>query len=171
MDGESCIRKAYDYILHGDFESAIHWFELAIKAEPDNAGYYHKCAVSCARSNKWTKAKHYSDTAIALEPDNSEYIYYSELIRSKLLLEEVGVLLASVPPRLLEAGDKLAEVISLDPLSFDGFYTLAMVRYTEGDYEHAGKLVKEALKLDPQHAAARRLYADTRRKIRKNSKG
>lgn len=171
MDGESCIRKAYDYILHGDFESAIHWFELAIKAEPDNAGYYHKCAVSCARSNKWAKAKHYADTAIALEPDNSEYVYHSGLIRSRLLLEEAGALLATAPPRLLEAGEKLAEAIALDPLSFEGFYSLAMVRYTEGDYARAGELAKEALKLDPQHSAARRLYADARRKARKNSKG
>jgi tetratricopeptide (TPR) repeat protein len=168
MDGESCIRKAYDYILRGDFETAIHWFELAIEADPNHAGYYHKCAVSCARSNKWSRAKQYADRAKMLEPDNGEYVYHSEWINSKILLEEVGVLLASVPPRLLEAGEKLLKVISLDPLSFEGFYTLALIRYTEGDNERAVELVKEALKLDPQHVAARRLYGDARRKIRKN---
>lgn len=166
MDGESCIRKAYDYILRGDFEGAIHWFELAIAADPDNAGYYHKCAVSCARSNKWAKAKQYAEIAERLEPDNDEYVLHSQFVWSKLLLEEANALLAASPPRLLEAGEKLVEAIRLDPLSFDGYYTLAMIRFSEGDLERAHELAREALRLDPQHSAARRLFADIKRKRR-----
>ncbi|MDF2836950.1 MAG: Tetratricopeptide 2 repeat protein [Paenibacillus sp.] len=170
MDGESCIRKAYDDILRGDFEGAIHWFELAIEAEPDNAGYYHKCAVSCARSNKWLKAKQCADVACELEPDNEEFRFHAQFVHAKLLLEEANVLLALSPPKLLEAGEKLRQVVKLDPLSFDGFYTLAMIRYSEGDPEAALAHAREALLLDPQHAAAKRLFADIKRKLRKIKK-
>ncbi|MDQ6418203.1 hypothetical protein RB620_02015 [Paenibacillus sp. LHD-117] len=166
MDGESCIRKAYDYIFRGDFEGAIHWFELAIEADPGNAGYYHKCAVSCARSNKWAKAKEYAGAAEKLEPDNDEYRYHSQFIQAKLLLAEANGLLAESPPRLLEAGDRLGAAIALDPLSFDGYYTLAMVRFTEGELMQAHDLAREALRLDPQHSVAKRLFADINRKLR-----
>jgi tetratricopeptide (TPR) repeat protein len=170
MDGESCIRKAYDDILRGDFEGAIQWFELAIVADPNNAGYYHKCAVSCARSNKWLKAKQYADVAGELEPDNEEYRFHAQFVYAKLLLEEANVLLASAPPKLLEAADKLQQAVKLDPLSFDGFYMLAMIRFAEGDPETALAYAREALLLDPQHATAKRLFADIKRKLRKNKK-
>lgn len=170
MDGESCIRKAYDDILRGDFEGAIHWFELAIEADPANAGYYHKCAVSCARSNKWHKAKQYADIAASLVPGNEEFRSHAQFVHARLLIEEANLLLASTPPRLLEAGDKLLHAIKLDPISFDCFYTLGMIRYTEGDLDAAHGYVREALLLDPQHAAAKRLFADIKRKLRKRNK-
>ncbi|MHA6483919.1 tetratricopeptide repeat protein [Paenibacillus sp. strain BS8-2] len=170
MDGESCIRKAYDDILRGDFEGAIHWFELAIAAEPDNAGYYHKCAVSCARSNKWHKARQYADIAEKLDPDNDEYRFHTQFVYANLLLEEANVLLAASPPKLLEAGDKLMQVVKLDPLNFDGFYTLAMIRYTEGDMEQALTYIRDALVLDPHHHTAKRLFADIKRKLRRSTK-
>lgn len=170
MDGESCIRKAYDDILRGDFEGAIHWFELAIEADPGNSGYYHKCAVSCARSNKWHKAKHYADVASGLEPGNVEFVSHAQFVQARLLLEEANLLLASMPPRLPEAGEKLQQAIKLDPISFDCYYTLGMIRYSEGDLEAAHAYVREALLLDPQHAAAKRLFADVKRKLRKRNK-
>ena len=37
MDGETCLRQAYEAIFHGDFESAVFWFGQAIAMEPDNA--------------------------------------------------------------------------------------------------------------------------------------
>ena len=69
MDGESCIRKAYEFIFNSDFEEAIHWFELAIEAEPDNASYYHKCAVSCARSGKSASGMSNSRTRVGMPMD------------------------------------------------------------------------------------------------------
>lgn len=166
MDGESCVRKAYEYILNGDFEAAILWFEKAIEAEPGNGGHYHKCAVSCARSGKWSKAKVYADYAEKLEPDNEEYRYHSQVIQARLLLAEAEVLIAHTPPLLDEAAVLLRRSIALDPLSFDSSYTLALVCQTAGDLEEAHAHAREALRLDPQHAAAKRLFADIRRKRR-----
>ncbi|WP_168119129.1 tetratricopeptide repeat protein [Paenibacillus sp. HB172176] len=166
MNGEECINKAYEYILMSDFESAIEWFEKAISLEPNNAEFYHKCAVSCARSLKWSKAKIYADAAEQLQPDNEEYRYHSGVIQSRLLLAEANLHLSTTPPELKEAAEKLIVAISLDPISFDAYYTLAMVYAEEGTLDEAIVHAREALKLDPQHAAARRLFADISRKRR-----
>lgn len=166
MDGETCIRKAYEHIFHSDFEEAIYWFEQAIAAEPDNASYYHKCAVSCARSGKWPKAKVYADVAEKLEPDNEEYRFHSQVIQSRLLLAEANGLISGETPDLKEAAELLRHAIMLDPLSFDAHYTLAMVYMTDGVLDEAIECAREALRLDPNHSAARRLFADISRKRR-----
>ena len=166
MDGESCIRKAYEYIFHSDFEGAIFWFEQAIAAEPDNAGYYHKCAVSCARSGKWTKAKVYADVAEKLDPGNEEYRFHLQTIQSRLLLAEADGLIAEAKPNLKEAAERLRHAAALDPLSFDAYYTLAMVCHSDGLLDEAMDCAREALRLDPNHSAARRLFADISRKRR-----
>lgn len=166
MDGENCIRKAYEYIFNSDFEAAIYWFEQAIAAEPENAGYYHKCAVSCARSGKWTKAKVYADIAEKLEPDNEEYRFHSQIIQSRLLLAEANGLIMEESPNYKEAAERLRHAIALDPLSFDAYYTLALVCSISGQLEEALDYAREALRLDPNHSTARRLFADISRKRR-----
>lgn len=166
MNGESCIRKAYDYILNNDFEQAIYWFEQAIAADPDNAAYYHKCAVSCARSGKWSKARVYADIAEKLDPANEEYRYHSKVIQAQLMLAEARGLLAVMPPRLQEAADLLHRAANLDPLSFDIWYTLGMVYATIGNFDEALEHVREAVRLNPEHSAGKRLFADIKRKRR-----
>ncbi|MEK3881424.1 tetratricopeptide repeat protein [Paenibacillus sp. PL2-23] len=166
MDGDTCIRKAYEYIFHSDFEEAIYWFEQAIAAEPGNAAYHHKCAISCARSGKWTKAKIYADMAEKLDPGNEEYRFHSQSIQARLLLAEVNGLLADTTPNMKEAAERLRLAVSLDPLSFDSYYTLAVVCQSDGLLDEAMEHAREALRLDPNHSAARRLFADISRKRR-----
>lgn len=166
MDGESCIKKAYEFILNSDFEQAIYWFEQAIATEPENASYYHKCAVSCARSSKWTKAKQYAEAALRLDPEHAEYQYHLQTVEARLLLAEADLLLAAEPPKLEEAAELLNQVTVLDPLSFEAFYTLGVVYYSLGLLDEAAVNAREAMRLDPGHSAARRLFADVNRKRR-----
>ncbi|WP_419873718.1 tetratricopeptide repeat protein [Candidatus Pristimantibacillus sp. PTI5] len=166
MDGESCIKKGYEFILNSDFEQAIYWFEQAIEAEPDNSFYYHTCAVSCARSGKWAKAKQHAETALRLEPEHAEYKYHLQVVEAKLLLSDADYLLSKVPPKLIEAAELLEQAALLDPLSFDAFYTLGVVYASQNLYEKAAVNAKEAMRLDPGHSAARRLFADVNRKRR-----
>lgn len=166
MDGESCIQKAYEYILLSDFEQAIYWFEQAIAADPHNAAYYHKCAVSCGRSGKWTKAKEYAEIAETLDSQNEEYRYHLQVIKARLLLAEANALLAVSPPMLDEAAELLHEAARMDPLSFDAYYTLGVVYAAKGQLDQAIANSREALKLEPEHAAAKRLFADVKRRRR-----
>jgi Tfp pilus assembly protein PilF len=166
MDGESCIKKAYEYIFNSDFEQAIYWFEQAIAAEPENAFYYHICAVSCARSGKWLKAKQHAEYALKLEPEHAEYQYHLQTVEAKLLLAEADILLAKVPPKLDEAAELLEKAAMLDPLSFGAYYTLGVLYASRGQYDQATKNAREAVRLDPGHSAARRLFADVNRKRR-----
>ncbi|MGM0880439.1 MAG: tetratricopeptide repeat protein [Bacillota bacterium] len=166
MDGESCIKKAYEFIFNSDFEQAIYWFEQAIAAEPENASYYHKCAVSCARSSKWAKAKLYAEEALRLDPEHAEYQYHLQTVEARLLLAEADLLLAAEPPKLEEAAELLNQVTVLDPLSFEAFYTLGVVYASLGRLDEAAANAREAMRLDPGHSAARRLFADVNRKRR-----
>lgn len=166
MDGESCIKKAYDYIWAADFEQAIYWFEQAIAAEPENAGYYHKCAVSCARSGKWDKAAEYARKAAELEPEHEEYRYYSITIDAKLLVLEADRLLDIEPSNPEEAIPLLEQAVEWDPLSFEAYYKLALSYRELGQLDKAVASAKEAVRLDHNHFAARRLFAELLRKQR-----
>lgn len=166
MDGESCVKKAYSYILNSDYEQAIYWFEQAIAAEPGNASYYHKCAVSCARSGKWSKAHHYAEQAVAMDTEHSEYVYYLHTIEAKLLVASAEQLLVNELPRYNDALPLLQQAADLDPLSFEAFYLMGMVYAEIGQLDAASVNAREAVRLDPGHSAARRLFADVNRKRR-----
>lgn len=166
MDGKSCMKKAYEFILNSDFEQAIYWFEQAITAEPDNASYHHICSVSCARSGKWTKAKLHAEEAYRLDPEHGEYRYHLQTVEARLLLAEADLMLLTDPPKLTEAAALLSQATVLDPLSFQAFYTLGVVYASLDQLDEAAANAREAIRLDPGHAAARRLFADVNRKRR-----
>lgn len=166
MNGEACIKKAYAFILTSDFEQAIIWFEQAIAAEPDNASYYHKCAISCARSGKWSKAYEHARKALELAEDEPEYIYHFQTIEARLQLSNAQLLLTQEPPALEEALLMLKQAVELDPLCFDAFYWIAMTYAELGQLDEAAVHAREAIRLDPGHSAARRLFADVSRRRR-----
>ncbi|MNZ68995.1 Tetratricopeptide repeat protein [compost metagenome] len=166
MDGESCIKKAYAFIFDNDFEQAIYWFEQAIAAEPDNASYHYKCAVSYARSGKWLKAKEHAAIALELDPEHDDYHYQLQTIEAKLLLIEADALLAAQPPMLIEAAERMEQAARLDPLCFEAFYKMGVVYASLDRLENAWTNAKEAVRLDPSHSGAKRLFADLNRQRR-----
>jgi len=166
MDGEHCVKKAYEHILNSDFEGAIYWFEQAIAMEPSNASYYNKCAISCVRSGRWAKANNYAIRALELEPHNSEYLYHLHTINARLLLIDADAHLAKTPPNLEEALPLVQEAAKLDPLCFKAFYSLGAVYDGLGRWDEAAASIREAIRLDPAHAAARTLFAAINRKRR-----
>src|SRR5690606_22350910 len=52
MDGETCMRKAYEAIFQGNFEAAVAWFLQALEREPGNADYHYKSSITIARSGR-----------------------------------------------------------------------------------------------------------------------
>ncbi|MFD1955705.1 tetratricopeptide repeat protein [Paenibacillus thailandensis] len=166
MDGESCIKKAYNYIWNADFEQAIYWFEQAIAAEPENASYYHKCAISCARSGKWQRAGECARQAVLLEPGNPEYEYYLQIVEAQLLVLEADRLLDQQPSKPEEAIPLLEQAARQDPLNFEAHYKLALSYRELGRLHDAVSCAREAVRLDHNHFAARRLYAELLRKQR-----
>jgi len=171
MDGEHCVKKAYEHILSSDFEGAIHWFEQAIAFEPSNASYYNKCAISCVRSGKWLKAKQYAQRAHQLEPEHAEYLFHLQTIEARLLLSDADAHLIKDPPDSLAALPLLEQASLLDPLSFKAFYTLGVVYASLDRLDEAAASAREAIRLDPAHAAARTLFAEVNRKRRKRRSG
>ncbi|MBW7473415.1 tetratricopeptide repeat protein [Paenibacillus oenotherae] len=163
MDGESSIRKAYEAILSGDFEQALARFEEAIALEPDQGVHYYKCSITCARSGKWQKALHYAEQAVALEPAQEEYRFHLQTVQSRWRVIEAEALLSREGTEGEKAIAMLCDAIRLDPLNLDALLILGAAYAARNRFEEAAVCAKDALRLDPEHSAARRLLADVRR--------
>ncbi|PZD93559.1 hypothetical protein DNH61_23355 [Paenibacillus sambharensis] len=166
MDGGQCVKKAYESILHGDYELAEIWFEQAVAAQPVNPEYHHKCSITCLRNGKLDKALRYAEEALRLDPDNGEWRFHLNTVRAQMLLKESAAILAADLPDYGIAIARLREATELDPLLDEGYLMLAAAYGTLRMYEEATRSAKEALKLNPQHAVARRLFADYNRRRR-----
>ncbi|CAM4217829.1 tetratricopeptide repeat protein [Paenibacillus tarimensis] len=166
MDGGQCVKKAYESILHGDYELAEHWFEQAVASQPFNPAYHHKCSITCLRNGKLDKALHYAEEAVRLEPHNDEWRFHLNTVRAQMLLKESAAILSADLPDYGIAIARLREAIELDPLLDEGYLMLAAAYGTLRMYDEAALCAKEALKLNPQHAGARRLFADYNRRRR-----
>jgi len=169
MGGDQLIRKAYEAILQGDYEQAVACFDEAIALEPTCADYYYKGSITCTRSGKWKKALQYAQRAVQLEPDQVKYRYHLQTVQSKELIIEAEALLSAQPEQTTDAIIKLRRAAELDPLSTESFLLLGALYNSLGLHEQAAAYAGEALRLDPQHSTARKLYAEAN-SSRKKSK-
>lgn len=166
MKGEDFIKKAYESILSNDFEQAIDHFERAIALEPANASYHFKLSVSYARSNRLQKALEHAELAIELDLERQEYRAHHQHVQAKLWMQSAEKALQQDPALPHEAVFDLNRAIELDPLSIEA-YLLLGISYSElGDFFQAIQAIREALKLDPQHAAANKLMNDYQTKLK-----
>ncbi|UVI32420.1 hypothetical protein [Paenibacillus spongiae] len=170
MVGESSLKKAYEAILNGDYELAVLRFEEAIALEPQQADYHYKCSITCARSGKWQKAIYHAEQAVMLDSDHEEYNYHLQTVQAKQLVLESEALLGLSPPDSEGAIAKLRLAVNKDPLNLETFLLLGALYDSLAQYEQAAEFAEEAIRLDPQHSAAQRLYADVTQKQRR-SKG
>ncbi len=161
------LKKAYEAILSGDFEQAITRFEAAIEQDPGNAAAYYRCSISCARSGKWQKALHYAEQAVQLDSEHEEYAFHLQTMQAKQLVVESEVLLAMQTSLSTEqALEKLQEASRLDPLNWDSLLLLGAVYASQNRLDEAASCALEAIRLNPDHSAARRLLADMNRRRR-----
>ncbi|MBM7564518.1 tetratricopeptide repeat protein [Paenibacillus sacheonensis] len=167
MEIESSIKKAYEAILSGDFELAIQRFEEAIELEPDNGAVYYKCSITCARSGKWQKALHYAEQAVLLDSGHEEYDYHLQTVRAKAMVSEAEQLLSqSSPVKTDQALSMLIEASRMDPLNMEALLLLGTIYASLRRYDEGAAYAREAVRLEPEHAAARSLYMELKRKSR-----
>ncbi|QHT60561.1 tetratricopeptide repeat protein [Paenibacillus lycopersici] len=168
MDVESRIKKAYEAILAGDYEQAIGRFEEAIALEPDNGAVYYKCSITCARSGKWQKALQYAEQAVQLDGEHEEYVYHLQTVKAKAMVSDAEQLLSQSPsPAHTEhALSMLIEASRMDPLNMEALLLLGSVYGSLRRYDEGAAYAREAVRLDPEHAAAKRLYMELKRKSR-----
>ncbi|TJY44322.1 tetratricopeptide repeat protein [Cohnella pontilimi] len=162
MHGDTYLRQAYDAIFRGDFESAIHCFQQAIEQEPDNASFYYKASITCARSGKLTLAAAYAKRAVELDPENLDYTLNSQSIEAKRLIAEARTLLEGEIPDPDQAKKLLSDADALDPLAVEAKLLLGLACRMQEDYRGAVAYFQDALRLDPQLAEAQRLLEQTR---------
>lgn len=162
MDGEACMRKAYEAIFQGDFESAIGWFQRAVEQDPDNADYHYKSSITIARSGRLPLALAFARRAVELDPHEQAYAYHLRVLEAKQLASEAEKRLIADPPRPADALDMLRKAAERDPLSAETRLLQAVAYRQIGDRERAAACVREALALDPDWSDARRLLREIR---------
>lgn len=167
MDGEVYVKQAYESILQGDYEQAIRAFEQAIEADPDNPVYHHKCSITCLRSAKWQKARKHAEEAARLRPDDAEYRFHLASVEARITAEEAKQELASVDPDYASVIGRLRSAIERDPLLDEAYLLLAAAYGATGRFDEAAASAREALKLNPAHGGAKRLFVDYNRKRRR----
>ena len=155
------------FILEGDFEEAIYWFEQAITFEPNNASYHYRCSISCSRSYRWKKAMKHALRAVELAPGTADYEYHLQIVQARLLVADFKVALAaSTPEKAVNSLELLRQAVELDPLYAEAFYYLGTMSLSMNRIEDAIKYAKQALLLEPQDAKAMKLLLIARRKKR-----
>jgi len=167
MDGDTCLRQAYDAIYQGDFESAAYWFGRAIELEPGNAAYYYSASITCARSGKLQLAMDYALKAVELEPDEPSYRLNQRMILSKQRIAEVRQLLSQPAPDVASGIALMREAVQLDPLSAEANLVLGVLYRMQRNYSQALDSLREALQLEPGLEEAKRLMKEIRAERRR----
>ncbi|WP_239614206.1 tetratricopeptide repeat protein [Cohnella mopanensis] len=167
MDGETCLRQAYEAIFQGDFESAVYWFGQAIEIEPENAAFHYSGSITCARSGKIPMAVAYAQRAIELDPDNPTYRLNLRMVMSRQKISDARHHLSMVSPDIELSIMLLKEAAHLDPLSAEARYMLGMLYRMQRDYKHALDSLRDALQLEPQHEDAKRMLHEVRAERRR----
>jgi tetratricopeptide (TPR) repeat protein len=165
MSGEQNIKKAYESILNHDFERAIEFFELAVSEEPDNAAYHYRLSITYARSGKLAKALTYAENACRLDGEHVEYRFHLQHLRSKQYTQRAEQLMDTVSDGAVQALPLLTEAIELDPLSMEAYLLMSIAYMEVLDYHKAVESAKEAIKLDPQHEGAMKLWIQAKQKL------
>lgn len=170
MAGEEHVKEAYASILSGDYEQAIRSFEQAIAAEPDNPAYHHKCSITCLRSALWSKALRHAEEAVRLAPEQTDYRYHLASVQARIAAEEAKSELAGADPDYASVIDRLKLALARDPLLDEAWLLLAAAYGALGRFDEAAQAAREALRLNPAHGEARRLFADYRRRHRRKQR-
>jgi tetratricopeptide (TPR) repeat protein len=167
MDGETCLRQAYDAVFQGDFESAMFWFGQAIAIEPENAAFYYKGSITCARSGRISLALEYASKAVELSPDDPAYQLNLRTITARQRIIDARNLLSQPSPDFEKSMELLKEAAYFDPLSAEARLLLGFVYRMQGDYRLALEYLRDALQLEPGHEDAKRLLHEVRAERRR----
>jgi tetratricopeptide (TPR) repeat protein len=167
MDGETCLRQAYEAIFQGDFESAVFWFGQAIAFEPENAAYHYKGSITCARRGKLSRALVYASKAVELDPQDPVYQLNLRTILARQRILETRHLLSQPAPDLEKSCALLKEAAQLDPLSAEARLLLGILYRMQRDYQLALDNLRDALQLEPGHEEASRLLHEVRTERRR----
>ncbi|HEY8530388.1 MAG TPA: tetratricopeptide repeat protein [Paenibacillaceae bacterium] len=149
MDGETCMRKAYEAIFQGNFEAAVGWFLRALEREPGNADYHYKSSITIARSGRLDLALRLARRAAELSPGDRGYAYHVRVLEARQLTAEAEKLLDGAAPRPVEALRLLRRAAELDPLSAEARMLLAEAYRRLGESGRAADCARQALALRP----------------------
>jgi tetratricopeptide (TPR) repeat protein len=168
MDGEEQIKKAYEAILMHDFEQAVEWFGQAIAINPNNAVFHYKLSITCARSNKLSKAIEHAKKAVMLEGAEVQFRLHLQHLQAKELIQQAEGYFTESEEQLWCAVDLLKQAIRLDSLCLEAYLLLGHSYSLLKQYNEAIEAIRECLTLDPQHEIGQRLLLEYQQRLREH---
>jgi tetratricopeptide (TPR) repeat protein len=137
----------------GGLDDAIAQFEAVLRLKPDHARAQYSLGVALQRVGRAAEAVPHFEAAIRLEPDNFVLVSNSHYL--------LGEILTHTPGRLDEAIAHLEEAIRRRPLIAETHERLGEALLAAGRKDAARRELLEALRLQPDYAAARENLART----------
>ncbi|MDQ3585889.1 MAG: tetratricopeptide repeat protein [Pyrinomonadaceae bacterium] len=161
----------------GDMAAAIRNLREALRLDPSLHGARQDLGLAFVKLKQWPEAVETFSDLSRRQADSVEAAYLHALAlfnagrvpaaeqeaRRALRLNAgaaaahtlLGIILASRGGADAEAGEALAQAVSLNPASFDAHLYLGRVQYALQDYAGAVASLRAALQLDGRHAEAR----------------
>lgn len=127
---------------------AIAHYETALRLKPDHARAHYSLGVALQRAGRPLEAVRHFEAALRLEPDNAVLVGNSHYLLGEILLR--------VPGRVDEAIAHLEQAIRRKPMVAESHYRLGEALLAADRVNAARREFTEALRLQPDHAGARR---------------
>jgi Tfp pilus assembly protein PilF len=135
------------YFQKGDYQNAIHNYEMALKKDSLLTPIYSNFATTYSIIKEFEKANEILDSWIIIEPKSARPHYLKALLYFEL-------------NKNVSAVAELETAIKLDPNDSRSMYNLATYYYQENkDLKLAERYIKKALKIEPQNQDFKYLLA------------
>jgi len=131
----------------GGLEEAITHFEAAIRLKPDHARAHFSLGVALQRAGRATEAIPHFEAAIRLEPNNTVLVASAHYLLGDILRHDSA--------RLADAIAHLREAARRRPMVVETHNTLGEALLAAGRPDDARREFEEALRLQPDYAAAK----------------
>ncbi|MFX1351440.1 MAG: tetratricopeptide repeat protein, partial [Promethearchaeota archaeon] len=141
----------FAYILLGEKEKAIAFFQKAADINPDDAGIWTSIALYHAERGEYKKAMKYLEKSLEIDPEFTEAWNFQGLGYADL--GDLG-----------SAVESFQRATKTNPRFGDAWYNLGWTYGRLGNYTKAIECYKKVLKIDPNHSIAKKaLEEDLRR--------
>ncbi|KMP29298.1 Tetratricopeptide repeat-containing protein [Bacillus wiedmannii] len=148
---ENVLLTALDiFYAQENFERLKEIAEIGIKNYPEEGVYYFYVGEAKIHTESLNKGITYYNKAIELEPENDMYV------------GRYAFILLSYYPKRIEEGIKAEKrALELNPENVTNLVSFANVAREKGNFKKARMLAETAIRLEPNHEGAYKIYRDT----------
>jgi tetratricopeptide (TPR) repeat protein len=146
QDGQLLWRLAAVLLNSKRYDEGLAAAQAAVAADPSNPNAHRVLGLLLAETGAGSQAVHAAYTAVTLAPHHAHTVVAYSYVLSRA-------------NRYEEAAEVARRAVELAPHDTDAHTQVGDIAMHTGDHEAARRAYEEVLRLDPEHAAARRALA------------